>query len=66
MLGIIDAMTPSERDEPWQRIDAGRLRRIAAGAGTVDQQVIRLLIDFHGFQEVEARGRFHERRCGTD
>ncbi|MGC1273341.1 MAG: hypothetical protein WBC44_06505 [Planctomycetaceae bacterium] len=65
MFGIVDAMTPGERNEPFERIDAGRLHRIAQGAGAADQHVLQLLYDFREFQEVDARARFQQRRCGN-
>lgn len=64
-FGIIDSMTPAERDDPITTIDSGRMRRIARGAGTADQQVVRFLISYHDYAELIARHNFHERRAET-
>jgi len=63
IFGIIDSMTPAERDDPIATIDSGRMRRIARGAGAPDQQVLRFLISYHHYLEVIARHNFHERRA---
>jgi signal recognition particle GTPase len=57
-FGIIDAMTASERNEPFATITGSRLHRIAKGAGTDDQAVIRLLMSLSQFQELKARAEF--------
>ena len=42
---MISSMTPGEREDP-ELLNAGRKRRIAAGAGLSDQQVNRVLKQF--------------------
>lgn len=41
--GIIDAMTPFEREFPFAKLDGWRVRRIARGAGVGKHEVIELL-----------------------
>jgi len=41
-IGIVDSMTPTERDRP-EIIKASRKRRIASGAGVTVQEVNKLL-----------------------
>ena len=62
LYGILDAMTPAERAAPLDRVDSGRMRRIAKGAGVTDREVLRFLIAFHGFVELMARAELHRRR----
>ena len=49
MRGIIDSMTPRERNKP-ELLKASRKRRIAAGAGVEVQEVNRLLAQFEQMQ----------------
>lgn len=49
MLGILNAMTPTERSKP-ELLKASRKRRIAAGAGVPVQEVNRLLSQFDQMQ----------------
>jgi len=49
MQGIIDSMTPQERDKP-ELLKASRKRRIAAGSGVEVQEVNRLLAQFEQMQ----------------
>ena len=65
LYGILDAMTPAERAAPLDRVDSGRMRRIARGAGVTDREVLSFLIAFHGFIELEARAEFRRRRQPT-
>ena len=57
MFGIIDAMTAVERASPFAEIDSGRIRRIARGAGTTDQEVIQWLFCYRDFCETWLRGQ---------
>lgn len=41
--GIIDAMTPSEREFPFAKLDGWHVRRIARGAGVDKSEVVDLL-----------------------
>ena len=50
--GIIDAMTPEERQNPEHVLDESRLRRIAAGAGVEPREVRDLARQFHGMAEI--------------
>jgi signal recognition particle subunit SRP54 len=52
--GIIDSMTPEERQNP-RIIDASRRRRIAAGAGVDQQEVSLLLKQFEGLADIMRR-----------
>ena len=47
-VGIIDSMTPEERENPTKIIDQNRRRRIAAGAGVQPQEVGELIKQFDG------------------
>jgi signal recognition particle subunit SRP54 len=51
MEGIINSMTPKERQHP-DLLKASRKRRIAAGAGVSVQEVNRLLNQFEQMQEM--------------
>jgi signal recognition particle subunit SRP54 len=53
--GIIDSMTPQERNDPEHLLDASRLRRIAAGAGVPPAEVEALVRQFHGMAEIMDR-----------
>lgn len=48
LFGIIDSMTPAERQNPSRTIDQSRRRRIAAGAGVQPQEVNDLVKQFDG------------------
>ena len=50
--GIIDSMTMDERRNPTRVIDAGRRRRIAAGAGVDPSEVSGLLKQFDGMAQL--------------
>lgn len=50
--GIIDAMTPEERQDPERVLDESRLRRIAAGAGVDPREVRDLARRFRGIAEI--------------
>ena len=50
MLGILDSMTPAERESPLEQIDSERIRRISLGSGTKDQEVLQLLFSFRDFR----------------
>ncbi len=50
--GIIDSMTPEERQNPEHVLDESRLRRIAAGAGVEPREVRDLARQFHGMAEI--------------
>ena len=50
--GIIDSMTPDERRNPTRTIDAGRRRRIAAGAGVDPAEVTQLVKQFDGMAQL--------------
>jgi len=49
--GIIDSMTPRERQRP-ELLKASRKRRVAAGAGVTVQEVNRLLNQFEQAQKM--------------
>jgi signal recognition particle subunit SRP54 len=51
IVGIIDAMTPLEREKP-ELLKASRKRRVAAGAGVQVQEVNRLLKQFEQTQKM--------------
>ncbi len=51
MRGIIDAMTPQERQKP-ELIKASRKRRIASGAGVQVQEVNKMLTQFDSMQSM--------------
>ena len=53
--GIIDSMTPQERNDPEHLLDASRLRRIAAGAGVPPADVEALVRQFRGMAEIMDR-----------
>jgi signal recognition particle subunit SRP54 len=55
LFGIIDAMTPAERRNPSQVIDASRRRRIAAGAGVDPAEVSALVKQFDGMADLMRR-----------
>jgi signal recognition particle subunit SRP54 len=55
LVGIIDSMTPDERQNPSKTIDQSRRRRIAAGAGVVPSQVSELVKQFDGMADVMKR-----------
>jgi len=44
--GIIDAMTPIERENPSMILDGSRVERIAHGSGTTTEQVVDLVTRF--------------------
>jgi signal recognition particle subunit SRP54 len=46
LMGVIDSMTPAERNNPSKVIDTSRRRRIAAGAGVEPHQVNELVKSF--------------------
>ena len=46
LFGIIDSMTPAERNNPTKTIDQSRRRRIAAGAGVEPHEVNDLVKQF--------------------
>lgn len=48
LLGIIDSMTPAERENPSKVIDPSRRRRIAAGAGVQPHEINELVKSFDG------------------
>ena len=62
MFGILDAMTTEERSSPLVVIDSGRIRRIARGAGTTDQELIRLLYSYRDYCEQTLRAIWAFRR----
>src|SRR5690242_15256089 len=53
MRAMYDAMTPAERHAP-ESIDAGRRRRIAAGAGVTVRDVCKFIADFEQSRAVMA------------
>lgn len=62
ILGIIDSMTPAEKENPLEAVDSESIKRIALSAGATDQNVIRFLINWSGYSEEIARVNFDERR----
>ncbi len=51
IYGIIDSMTPAERENPVETIDSERMRRISRGAGVTDRAVVQFLISYHDYNE---------------
>lgn len=51
-VGIIDSMTPAERDNPTKLVDQNRRRRIAAGAGVEPHEVGELIKQFDGMAKL--------------
>ena len=54
-FGILDAMTMDEKTSPLTVINANRIRRIARGAGTTDQEVIQFVYSLRDFCEQLSR-----------
>jgi signal recognition particle subunit SRP54 len=52
LVGIIDSMTPSERENPTRIIDPSRRRRIAAGAGVEPHEINELVKQFDGMAKI--------------
>jgi signal recognition particle subunit SRP54 len=48
LIGIINSMTPAERENPSKVIDPSRRRRIAAGAGVEPHEINELVKSFDG------------------
>lgn len=55
-------MTVEEQKAPFELIDAERLRRIARGAGTTDQEVIQLLFSYRDYCEQMLRLNWEQGR----
>lgn len=55
--GIIDAMTPAERQFPFVKVDGWRVRRIARGAGVDKSEVVDLLASVKEANVIIARAR---------
>ncbi len=53
--GIIDSMTPEERNNPSKIVDPSRRRRIAAGAGVEPQEVNELVKQFDAMADMMKR-----------
>lgn len=62
IFGLLDSMTNEERSSPLATIDASRLRRIARGAGTTDQELIQVLFSYQNYCEVVLRATCAQRR----
>jgi signal recognition particle subunit SRP54 len=62
MLGILDSMTPAERDSPLEQIDSERIRRISLGSGTKDQEVLQLLFNFREYCQTVLKAKTHMKR----
>ena len=62
IFGMLDAMTTEEKSSPFAVIDSGRIRRIARGAGSTDQEVIQLMFSYRDFCEQIARLNWLDRR----
>ena len=60
LCGIIDSMTPDERQNPSRIIDPGRRRRIAAGAGVDPSEISQLVKSFDGMADMMRRMRRRE------
>jgi signal recognition particle subunit SRP54 len=52
LFGIIDSMTPAERQSPSKIIDQSRRRRIAAGAGVEPHEVNELVKQFDAMAQI--------------
>lgn len=57
IYGIIDSMTPEERENPVERIDGDGIRRIANNVGIADRKVIRFLISYDNYNEMICRAK---------
>lgn len=57
IFGIIDSMTPEERENPVERIDSDGIRRIANNVGIADREVIRFLISYDNYNEMICRAK---------
>jgi signal recognition particle GTPase len=62
IFGMLDSMTNAERLSPVALIDSGRIRRIARGAGSTDQEVIQLLFNYQQYCELILRSIAMQRR----